>query len=59
MQSFEPVLLRSGRSLLLGLPSASPGDCMNLEVFTPQRFTLLARSQNTDAQTIPFNDEGL
>ncbi len=45
--SFQRALLRFGQRR------------ENLVVFTPRHFPLLARSQNTGAQTIPFKDEGL
>ncbi len=47
LQSFELALLHSGQRLA------------KLTVFTPRRFTLLARSQNTGAQTIPFIQDTL
>ena len=31
----------------------------NIKVFTPLQFPLLAKSRNTGAQTIPFNDDRL
>ncbi len=33
--------------------------CENFMVFTPLQFPLLAKSRNTGAQTIPFNDDRL
>ncbi len=33
--------------------------CENFMVFTPLQFPLLAKSPNTGAQTIPFNDDRL
>ena len=47
LQSFELALLHSGQRLA------------KLTVFTPRCFTLLARSQNTGAQTIPFKQDTL
>ncbi len=47
LQSFELVPLRSDQR------------CTKLTVFTPRRFTLLARSQNTGAQAIPFKQDTL
>ncbi len=47
LQSVERALLHSGQRLA------------KLTVFTPRRFTFLARSQNTGAQTIPFKQDTL
>ncbi len=47
LQSFELALLHSGQRLA------------KLTVFTPRRSTLLARSQNTGAQTIQFKQDTL
>jgi len=47
LQSFQLALLHSGQRLVM------------LTVFTPRRFTLLARSQNTGAQTIQFKQDTL